>query len=239
MVVESVERHKEKILAKLREAGPDGLTKSKLGAKDLKSKAGQALNALLKDRQVANLGTEKKSCYVQIEHFTPLERACKQIEKNAVSMKQARESTIELLIRKDLDKGCKGEIRKKVDEAIDWLVKEKRLIKLRRARTFYYLHMDKIRELLLKQKVEPLDHETVLAAYNRVKQRLGYSNVEISELKKELGVPMNQVKAFLLEESRRGNAVLTLGDWSVSSEEIRSGAIELYGKPHLLVRFDA
>jgi hypothetical protein len=76
-----------------------------------------------------------------------------------------------------------------------------------------------------------------LNAYRRVKERLGYSNVEVYELKKELGAPMDQVKAFLLEENRRGNAVLSLGDWSLSSEETRSGAIEILGKPHLLVRF--
>jgi hypothetical protein len=50
---------------------------------------------------------------------------------------------------------------------------------------------------------------------------------------------MGELKRFLLEESHRGHAVLCLGDWSVSSDEIRSGAIELFGKPHLLVRLDA
>jgi hypothetical protein len=50
---------------------------------------------------------------------------------------------------------------------------------------------------------------------------------------------MDALKHFLLDESRQGRAVLTLGDWSVSSEETRAGAIELFGKPHLLVRLDA
>jgi len=83
------------------------------------------------------------------------------------------------------------------------------------------------------------DRGTILAAYRRLAQRLGYSNVEIAALRREAGCPMEPLKLFLLEESRRGRAVLSLGDWSVSSEETRGGAVELFGRPHLLVRLDS
>jgi len=153
------------------------------------------------------------------------------------------------LSRKDLERGCEGEIRKKVDEAVDWLVKERKLLRFRRGRNSYCVHAEHVKALLVDEEARRIERrETpippqvpgrpeVLDAYRCVKERLGYSNVEICELQKELGAPMDKMKAFLLEENRQGNAVLSLGDWSLSSEEIRAGAIELFGKPHLLVRF--
>jgi hypothetical protein len=82
-----------------------------------------------------------------------------------------------------------------------------------------------------------LNRKLVLEAYQKVSQRAGFSNVEIYQLQQELGAPMDALKAFLLEESRHGRAVLSLGDWSLSSEETRSGAVELQGSQYLLVRF--
>jgi len=257
MPVETLENQIEKLLFKLREAGPAGLTMGKLGVNDARGSAARALRTLMSERKVANLGTTTRTCFVLIEHFDPLERACEQIEKNALSKKSAREDTIELLIKKDLEKGCEGEVRKKIDEAIDWLVKEQRLHRFRRRRTLYYVHAENWRGAVhageseatfgntadapagIANKAGDIDRQGVLAAYQRLKQRLGYSNVEISELRREAGCPLELLKIFLLEESRQGRAVLSLGDWSVSSEETRTGAIELFGKPHLLVRLDA
>lgn len=255
MPVETLENQMEKLLFKLREAGPAGLTQGKLGVKDARGRAARALRALMSQRKVANLGTATRTCFVLIEHFNPLERACEQIEKNALSKKSAREDTIELLIKKDLEKGCEGEVRKKTDEAIDWLVKQQRLHRFRR-RTLYYVHAENRPGAVpageseatfgnaadaqagIANKAGDIDSQGVVAAYQRLKQRLGYSNVEISELRREAGCPLDLLKNFLLEESRQGRVVLSLGDWSVSSEETRSGAIELFGKPHLLVRLD-
>ena len=257
MVGKTVESQKEKILAKLHQAGSAGLTKAGLGVTDTKGRPAQALRELLSERRVANLGTLKRTCFVLSEHFNPLERACERVEKNALSKKSSRNDTLELLIKKELEKGCEGEIRKKVDEAVEWLVKEARLLKLRRSRSYYFIHPGNLNEILKPRKPElddvaetrqppapaemisVIDRLQVLAAYHRLKSRLGYSNVEISELRRELNISMSELKNFLLEESSRGDAVLSLGDWSVSSDEIRSGAIELFGKPHLLVRFDA
>ena len=249
MAAKSAEEHKANIITKLREAGPLGLTKSKLGVKDAKSPSGRALRELVAGRRLANLGSSRKTRYVLIEHFKPLEQACEQIEKNAKNAKPGRQGQIPLLIRKDLEKACEGEVRKKVDEAIDWLVKEQKLLRAQRGRTIYYLSADRMRALFAEQATLPLSgldeqeeepelhKSTVFAAYLRVRSRLGYSNVEISELQKELDIPMDRLKSFLLEQSRLGNVVLSLGDWSVSSEAVRAGAIELYGRSHLLVSF--
>jgi hypothetical protein len=254
---ETVESQKERVLARLHAAGAEGLTKSQLGGKRAKGAAVQALRELLSERRVANLGSPTRTCFVSIQHFNPLERACAQVEKNALSGKSAPDHAIELLTRKELEKGCTGEVRKKIAEALDWLVKEKRLVKLRRRRSVYFLSAEKLGRMAALTTLEPgeaiepssppsrdastgsIDRRLVLAAYQRLRSGLGYSNVEISQLQRELKIPMDALKRFLLEESTRGHAVLSLGDWSVSSDEIRSGAIELFGKPHLLVRFDA
>jgi hypothetical protein len=254
---ETVERQKEKILANLREAGPAGAKKAKLGVKSPKGSAAQALKELLSDRRVANLGSPTRPCYVLGEHFNPLERACAQIERNARLQKPVYDPTLELFVKKELEKGCQGEVRNKVDEALDWLVQQKRLVKLRRGRSFYLASTDGLKALLTPDRqppeaaaeaqprplhspdAHPVDRLLVQAAYGRLTSRLGYRNVEISELRRELDIPMDELKRLLLEESRDGHAVLSLGDWSVSSDETRSGAIELFGRPHLLVRFDA
>ena len=248
MAQQSLESKMEVILGKLKEVGTSGLTKGGLGIKDAKSVGARALQALEEEREVANLGTPRRTRYVLMELYKPLEIACDQIESNAKDARPSRSEILVLLSRKDLEKGCVGEIRKKVDEAIDWLVKERKLLRFRRGRVSYCVHVEHVKNLLLEEAFWTERRETpiprqvpgrseVLNAYKRAKERLGYSNVEIYELQKELGAPMDQVKAFLLEENRRGNAVLSLGDWSLSSDETRSGAIGLLGKPHLLVRF--
>jgi|GEM_PF-2287756 len=79
--------------------------------------------------------------------------------------------------------------------------------------------------------------EQVLEAYQTVRQRVGFSNVQIYKLQQELGAPMEQVKEFLLDEMEK-SAVLSMGDWPLATEEIRSGVIYLDGNPYLLVRFE-
>jgi hypothetical protein len=76
-----------------------------------------------------------------------------------------------------------------------------------------------------------------MEAYQRVRQRLGYSNIPIYELQQESRMSPDQIRALILEESRRGNAVLSLGDWSLSSDAVRSAAIDIRGDRYLLVRF--
>jgi hypothetical protein len=245
MATGSIEKHKDKIVGQLSRAGSAGLSKSKLGVKDAKSPSGRALKALLENRRLANLGSRTRTRYVLMEHFKPLELACEQIEKNADGTRPGQAEPIRLMIRTELGRGCTGEVLKQLDEAIDWLVKEQKLLRVRRGRNFYYLSADRLRAVFAEQaalplvgdEAPPLEKSTVFTAYLRVRSRLGYSNVEISELRNELNVPMEQLKRFLVEQSRLGNVQLSLGDWSVSSEAVRQGAVELYGRPHLLVSF--
>lgn len=257
MAQQTLEFKKAEILGKLKTAGASGLGKGGLGIKDAKSLGARALKALEENRRVGNLGTPKKTRYVLTEFYRPLELASGQIESNAKKTRLSRSGILELLSRKDLEKGCEGQIRKKVNEAVDLLVKEQRLFRFRRGRSIFFVHAERFHGAVpVIPSEEPsetvtdapagiplvsagLDRGELLAAYQRLTRRLGYSNVEISGLRREAGCSMDALKHFLLEESRRGRAVLSLGDWSVSSEETRAGAIELFGKPHLLVRLDA
>ena len=249
MAVLNLEFHKEKILQKLAAAGPAGLTKSKLGVKNPRSAAGRALKELEKDRQIANLGSVKKTWYVLNEHFKPLEIACERIETAALAVKPPKPDTTELLSRKDLEKGCTGEVHKKVEEALDRLARQRTLLKMRRGRTVYFVHTESLRHLVqpaapaspdVPREVQPsaaLNRGLVMQAYQRVSRRTGYSSISIYELQQESRLPLDQIKAFILEESRNGNAVLSLGDWSLSSEAARSAAVDIRGDRYLLVRF--
>jgi hypothetical protein len=254
---ETVESQKERMLAKLREAGAAGLTKAGLGVKDAKGKAAQALRELLNERLAANLGNLRQPCYVLLQYFNPLERACDQIERYSLLKKAVRENTIGLIPRSEFEKGFKGpkgEIWKKFDEAIDWLLKTGRLLKFQTGRNTYFVHVSQVSPSLSSQGKAPavtdtkvdsypaaeiagVQKDTVMSAYSRVKTRLGYSNIPIYELQQELGVPMEKLKSFIVEEARSGGAALSIGDWSLSSEEVRSGVIELGGYRYLLVRF--
>ncbi len=238
-IAADLESHKQDILNRLREAGTKGLSKTGLKIGNESTPKAQSLRQLEETREIANLGRKGRTRYVLQEFNVPLETAYEIIEEKSANGKPILFSRTKL---KELAKGCPANVAKKLDEAIDWLVKEKKLFKLTSGNTVFFMHSVSLRSLLPpepEEKIAPpeLDREQVLKAYYKVKQRVGFSSVEIYKLQQELGVPMDQVKVFLLEESRQGKVMLSTGDWTVSSEEIRSGAIYLLGKPHLLVRF--
>ncbi len=243
MTAPNLESHKEDILSSLKKAGSKGLSKSGLKVKASTPKA-KALQELEKEREIGNLGNKNKTRYVLKEFFTPLEIACEKIEKQVLSGQKPGKITL-VSQSKLIQSLPAGSIRKKADKAINWLIDEKKLLTVKHGNGTYYLHTDSIMPLLPtagtgikeQKKTVELNREQVLDAYDNVRQRAGFSNVEISALQQELGAPMEQVKEFLLNESRNGNAVLSLGDWSLSSGEIRSGAIYINDKPHLMVRF--
>lgn len=62
-------------------------------------------------------------------------------------------------------------------------------------------------------------------AYDSLKVKTGYSNVPIADLRDELGVSQSAIEEMLKELSKKGKAVLTSGDWSLSDAKIRSGEL--------------
>ncbi|MDM8526191.1 hypothetical protein QUF80_22675 [Desulfococcaceae bacterium HSG8] len=232
-----VESYKEDILKKLREAGAKGLNKTglKINSK-IKEKA---LAELEKERKIANLETAKgKYLYVLKEFDNPLEMAYDRVEEKVISYKTTLHPKTRIV--KDCEKRCPERVKKELKSAIDWLVGENKLLELKHRGHSVFIHVSSVQSLLPSDQPEEkseFSRDQVLEAYNKVTQRIGFSNVEIYDLQQELGVPMDELKAFLLEESRQGRAVLSFGDWPLASEETRSGAIYLNNKPNLLVRF--
>jgi hypothetical protein len=138
MAVTRVEAYKHRILEKLRRAAIAGLTKRALGVRSSSSAAGRALKALEQEFRVGNLGSRSRTRYVLAEYFKPLELACRALEVNALAVGKTRPLT--LMTRRELEKGCEGQVRRKTAEALDWLIKRGLLVRFRRGNAFYYAH---------------------------------------------------------------------------------------------------
>ncbi len=238
---------KSEILDDLEKAGKAGLNKSQLGIK-AKTKKEKALMALAKAGEISNLGTTSRHRWVLAVHDKPLEEAYDHI------LRTARSSNVELLPKSKLEEDLKGKIKSHFGEALRLLLQEQLLVKLKASRTFYYVHVDRIPVVVsadgkagtVGEKDEPADRdasdvdEKVLRAYKKLvdESRFGFFDVHIARLRKEAGVTMEDLARFLRSQSRKGKAVLSIGDWSLSSDEDRSGAIYIDGTPYLLVRFE-
>jgi hypothetical protein len=238
------ETQKETILQRLKDAGPAGLNKSKL---KISKNSEQAFQELLRDKEIMNLGNKTKPRYVLKEYYNPLENAYDEIERiTLISQKQKELIPFALTnIRSKLPAGC---IREKTEEAIEFLVNGKKLLKIKVGKGTYFLHVSSLKPYVSREEPSGLkpedkiidakiDHSKVLESYEKIKRQKGFSNIEIYELQQDLAVPMERLKSFLLEETRNGRAVFSSGDWSLSSEATRSGAVYLDGKPYLLIRF--
>ena len=244
--------HRDEILQKLEKAGETGLNQSKLqGARTSKSYDAkkQALHELLAKRDIGNLGTESKPRYVLIRFFNPLEKAY------AAILKKATPGKVSTFLESELRKGSAGAIAAKVGEAIELLVAEKRLIRIKRGKSTFYLHAASIESLVnfgdsasgAGSQVEAdgspeasgtqLDIEALTVAYQELVRETGFSDVRISALQHRSGAPLAALKSWILAQSRAGKISPTRGDWSLADEAERAAAVEIAGEPHLRVRF--
>ena len=249
--IEKIEAAEAALLKMLEIAGKKGLKKSELRITNaIKEKA---FNNLIHNRKVGNLGSNTRTRYVLIEYYQPLEIAYEHIESIAKTGK------LDIFTRSNFERGLQGAVRAKMDEALDLLVKEGKLLKLKHGQnSLYYLHIAAVKDHLpeapaatpTSEVQEPPSEPTptssvsgeefenrVMAAYLELKLSGGFSDVEIYALQQKSGVDMDALKEFLLEQSRKGRAVLSGGDWSMSSENAREGAVYLDSRPYLLVRF--
>ncbi len=237
---------KDRIVGKLEAAGTRGLSKSALGVKG-KGRAAEALKALEAEGTAVNLGSRSKTVYVHKTFNRPVALAAEALDQVLLKVPLRLFSRTRL---KERPKGLPAQVKKALDKGLERLTAEGRVLKLRYGGFDVYTHAGPVRSRLETshavggeeaaagaETAPAIDPEAVAAAYGRVRVRSGFSNVEISSLARELDVPLEGLKAFLLEQSRQGRAVLSMGDWSLASEEVRAGAVMLRGKPHLLVRF--
>jgi len=88
---------------------------------------------------------------------------------------------------------------------------------------------------VIQVKTTP-NRETIVDAYNQAKK--DFSFLEISTLYKHLkGINMEDLKSFIVSEAQKGRAIMSRGDWSLTSEEVHEGVIEIDGYKYLLVKF--
>ncbi|MBF0529238.1 MAG: hypothetical protein HQK55_08210 [Deltaproteobacteria bacterium] len=246
-----MESYQGEILEKLRAVGRRGTSKSSLVGAN--KPALEALKELIQKGVVVNIGSGKTPLYLLQEFDNPLELACEAMEQATKAGNHTVFTDREILQIKTSTKPIKS----KLAEARTLLVKEGKLVGLKGKKTLYYAHSEVLRSLLpvsqpsmvddrlvaekpqidIRSAASSFSGNEVLAAYTRLKLRHGYSNVEIYELGRESGQDSKELQAFLLEESRQGRAVLSLGDWSLSKPEYQAAAVYLDGQPHLLVRF--
>jgi len=80
---------------------------------------------------------------------------------------------------------------------------------------------------------------SVRDAYQHFRLHLGFDAIAISRVNERARVPLNALKAWLLQESRAGRVHLTKGDWSLAPEEARAAAVTINAEPHLCMRLDS
>lgn len=83
----------------------------------------------------------------------------------------------------------------------------------------------------------PLSPDDVRPAYDALVRQSGFPAVPIATLQKAAGVAMEPLKDLLRRERDNGGVVLSIGDWSIASEEERAGVIEMHGRKYLQVRW--
>ncbi len=234
------------ILKRLADAGPKGLNKGGLRLSGKTSERGKAcrkvLNRLLKDGEVGNLGTPKRPCYVTREHFNPLEIAYEHIENCA------REAGVRLGSKCALLTGLSGAAKKKFDEALKLLVAEGLLIRLKWAGNPVYLHVSALPQTasvkISHSPAKPVtresktpDADAIRRAYRETVNAFNFPAVLIHEVFLRLGGELEPFQQALLEACRSGDAVPSVGDWSLSSAEERNAALHIDGQPYLRIRF--
>ncbi len=236
-----VEVEKKNLLQRLKEVGAEGITKSNLcGSSKIKT---EALKALLQERKIFNLGSKARACFVLPEHYRPLERAYEELEKifNSNGLKLISKGKIEKI--KEIKKY--SSVNKHVNEALDILIQEQKVLKLKTANYFSYIGVKPIVDSLdlsgqTTTQEPPIDtneyKQQINEAYRKLSQQSGFSAVEIYNLHKETGIPLDWIKEYILTLRKEGKAEFNFGDWSLSSKETRLGAVEFDGDRFLLVR---
>ncbi len=245
-------RSKASVLGKLRQAGGKGLSLGKFARKS--KKARELLERTLADleahQSITRVLTAGRATWY-LPHFAPsLESAFGKLERHAA------ETGGLLLSKADLKAILiKAEVPY-LAPALCRLLGEKVLVKLRHLargkknggarETEFYLHRASLQEMTAEtfhpetgEGTVSLGAKLLFQTYQGLVQQNGFPDVEIAELRQELGVPMPEVSRQILEERRAGRAVLSFGDWSLASEKTRSGAIEIDGERYLRVRFQS
>jgi hypothetical protein len=234
----TLEDAREKIAARLRKAGAKGaaspVTPKTSAAQREAYEA--VLGQMIAAGSLVAVPAAAKTKYFLPEFAPSAATAAEKIERMA-AMKHPV-----LLAITDFKKALSPPEKSFLAEAVQRLESAARLIKLVRGKAYVFAHADSLRALLGQppRNVETvtIDRSQLRAAYCALSARTGFPAVEIAALQREAGVPLAELKAWLLSEHRAGRAVFGLGDWSLADDVARAAAIELRADRHLLVRLE-
>ena len=135
-----------------------------------------------------------------------------------------------------------------LDTVLVQLQTEQRLVALRYGQSEYFAFAGPLNARLAPPPAAatttatgsaPAPAEGLLGVYRRlVRESGGFPDVNIAQLVRGVGpTAARALPEQLTAMWRAGDAVLSLGDWSLASEETRAAALELDGEKYLLVRF--
>lgn len=136
-----------------------------------------------------------------------------------------------------------------LDAALARLQEERRLVAFDHGGNVFFAWAEPLRGWLAASVVaaspasmKPAVATTVdlMDAYRRlVRESGGFPDVKISTLARALGPSAAEgLPERLIGAWRTGDAMLSLGDWSLANDEMRAAAVELDGEKYLLVRFE-
>ncbi len=136
--------------------------------------------------------------------------------------------------------------RPALDAALARLQADRQVLALRQGKSAVWVFAGPLRGWLdgsavVEEAAGPLERATLDNAYQQlVRESGGFPDVKISALKAALGPAAagGTLAAELVACWRRGEGTLSLGDWSLASEETRAAAVELNGEKYLLVRLE-
>lgn len=233
---------RESFLAKLRKAGAKGSASPITTSTSAPKRAifEESLRSLENERAIFVDRSKAKPKYLLQEFAPSAKSAGVKIEKLAESKHPL------LLAAADFKKVLSPLEKPLLDEALQALEKERRLVRLVRGRINVFAHAASLRMILGAVTAQPiamqaetptveLVPERIHESYQALVERTGYPEVEIAALQREVGAPMDPFKKWLIEENAAGRAHFSIGDWSLSDEATREGVIELGGDRNLFV----
>lgn len=238
-VVLATEEARVAVLVALRRAAGRGASFAQLGIKRAGDARHRALRALAGAGEAVIFGDGRDALAVLATRAPSAEALAKKIEARA-SMKRAC-----VLGREDMASWCNAAEEFLLDAALRALVKAGRLLALRQGGAVLYAHADGLGAAIPAQRAAVADpeqpaahdpHFRIIEAYRRLVAQDGFSDVVIADLRRDAGMPQEELAAWLLEQSRLGRAHLGRGDWSLADDATRQASVIAAGEPHLRVR---
>jgi hypothetical protein len=238
----TIETARTEVLAKITKTGAKGANSPVTAAtkEPKRSLYAQALEALESEGKIHVDRSKAKPKYLSIEFAPSVDGAATKMEELAARHHPA------LLTSIDLKKALSKSEQALAPQALAALEANHRLVKLTRKTSTLYASGNSLRAILSVESPtssppaeSPISGDTIRRTYADLVRLSGFPDIEIATLQRHANVPMGALKAWLLTEHQHGRATFGTGDWSLSSEAIRTGVIDMRGERYLLVRLES